>query len=111
MNSVKNLGSMALSKITPECVNVGRSIKLTSIFSMCLVLVCLIFLISVIIYNYIKKTDSTDADIQKENEDKKRKVQGGILITTTVTLALTLLVSVWGVSVVSKAANRCIKVD
>lgn len=80
MNSAKSLGAAALNKITPECVNVGQAIKL----SLIMVVIALILLIAAIIYNYVKKTDTTDADVQKENEEKKTKVVGALSITGTV---------------------------
>lgn len=108
MNSAKNLGAAALNKITPECINVGKAIKLSSTVVLVMVVIALILLISAIVYNYVKKTESTDTDTQTENEDNKKKVVGALSITGTVIVFLSLLASVWDFSVVSKAANRCI---
>lgn len=108
MSSARSLGAAALNKITPECVNIGKSIKMSSTVVLAMIIIALILLISAIIYNYVKKTDSTDTDAQHENENKKKKVVGGLSITGTVLVFITALASIWDLSVVSKAANRCI---
>lgn len=108
MNSQRGLGTAALNKITPECVNVGKAIKTSSMIVLIMIVIALVLLIAAIIYNYVKKTESSDNDVQTENEEDKKKVIGGLAITSTVLVFLTALSSVWSLSVVSKAANKCI---
>lgn len=108
MNTAKNLGVNALNKITPECVNIGKSIKLSAAIVLIMVVLAVILLIAAIVYNYVKKTESSDADIQAANEAKKKKVVGALTITGAVITFLSGIAALWDFTVVSKAANRCI---
>lgn len=108
MNSTKGLGASALNKITPECANIGKTVKMVSIVTLLMIVVAAVLLIAAIIYNYARKTESTDADEQARNEESKRKVIGALTITGTVLVFLASLSSVWDYSVVSKAVNKCI---
>lgn len=97
-----------MNKLTPECMNIGSSVKMVSLVTLITIIAAAILLVATIIYNYMKKTDSTDAEAQKTNEEKKKKVIGALSITGTVIVFLSALSSIWGYSVVSKAANKCI---
>lgn len=109
MNSSKNLGATVLNKITPECANIGQSIKMSSTIVLVMVVIALILLVSAVIYNYVKKEDSNaDAATKSKAEDDKKKVIGALNITGIVLVFLTALSAIWELSVVSKAANRCI---
>lgn len=108
MNSTKFMGSSAIQKITPACSNLARSVKMVSVLNLILVIVAAVLLIAAIIYNYTRKTESTDADEQTRNELSKKKVIGALTITGVVLVVLASLSSVWNYSVLSKAVKTCI---
>ncbi|ATY70259.1 hypothetical protein [Tomelloso virus] len=110
MSSMKGLGTSAINKITPECANIGKSVKVVSLVVLIMVIIATILLVAAIIYNYVKKTANDDAEVQAENEAKKKKVIGGLSITGAVVVFLSALAAIWEYSVLSKAVHRCIPV-
>lgn len=109
MNTPRNLASSAVNRLAEDCTNIGKSIKLSATIVLIMVFIALILLVSAIIYNYVKKIDATTTDGQAaELENKKKKVVGGLTIASSVLLLLTSLAAIWDLSVVSKAANKCL---
>lgn len=109
MNSPKvGLGTAALQKITPGCVNIVKTVKMVSILTLILTLIAATLLIIAIIYNYARKTDSSDADEQTRNEESKRKMIGALASIGTAFIGVAALFAVWGYSVLSKAVKTCI---
>lgn len=96
----------ARAVITPECQNIAKSIKFSSLLTIFVVLVAVILLASALIYNYVKKIPTgTNAG---EGEATKKKVVGGLTIASLVVLVISLLTSIWEYAVVAKAADTCI---
>lgn len=110
MNSTRNLASAALGKITPECQNLGRSIKLSSMVVLIMIIVAVILLVSAIIYNYMKKNDAPDAETIHATDDTKKKVVGALTITSTVIIFITAFAAIWQMQIASKAVRMCIPV-
>lgn len=111
--SSTNLGrngllATATRYITPECSNLSKSIKMSSMFSLILIILTLILLIAAIVYNYVKKTPVGSSVDASKDEDNKKKVIGGLVITSTVISALAAAISAWSFGIVGKAANTCI---
>lgn len=92
--------------LTPECGNLTRSIKWSSMIVIIVLLVAFILLIGAIIYNYVKKIPS-DTN-QKDNENKKKKIVGGMTIGSVVVLGIGLISSIWQYTAVSKTSKLCL---
>lgn len=102
------------SAATPECGNLSKSIKISSLITMIVILIAFVLLGTAIGYNYIKKTTTTKAGSTEQDtsmtDDKKKKIVGALNISAVVVLGLALLSGVWEFSVVSRTVNNCLSV-
>lgn len=105
---VRGVTSAIVNKMTPECVNLGRSIKTSAILAVVMIVIVVILLVASILYSYLKKTADPDGDKEKENEEHKKKTVAFLAISGTVIAFLTTFVSIWQLSVASKAVQSCL---
>lgn len=92
--------------ITPECQNIAKSIKFSSLITIVVVLIAFVLLGAALIYNYVKKIP-TGAEAA-EKEAAKKKVISGLTIASLVVLGISLVVAIWEYAIVSKAADVCL---
>jgi len=95
------------STVTPECENLGRTIKSVSVLLIIFIVVTVVLLIVAISYNYMKK-GATDADHAAEEEARKGKIIGGLSITGALTACISMIMSVWLTSVAGKMTAQCL---
>lgn len=99
----RNVTTALMAKLTPECNNLGRSIKTSATFVCVMVILALVLLVTAIIYSYVKKVDDTNADASAN----KKKVVGGLSITASVVLAVTTFIALWQFNVAAKTVKIC----
>jgi uncharacterized protein YpmB len=96
------------SAATPECANLSKGVKFSSLIAIVVVLIAFVLLGSALIYNYTKKipegTEAAAAD------KKKKQIIGGLTIASVVALGVSLVVDIWQYVIVSKAVNQCLVV-
>lgn len=69
-------------------------------------LIAFVLLTGSIVYNYVKKIAS---DANKDaNENKKKKIVGGMNIASVVVLAIGLLSSIWQYTAVTRTSKLCL---
>lgn len=94
------------SAATPECSNLSRGVKFSSLITIVVVLVAFVLLGSALIYNYTKKVpDGNDA---AATDKKKKQIIGGLTIASVVMLGVSLIVAIWQYVIVAKAMNQCL---
>lgn len=98
--------------LTPECENLSKSLKLTSLITLVLTSIATILLLVAIIYNYVKRSKGTTrADAGTSNstdEEKTAKIVGALSISGSVAVALTFLLKIWDFTVAAKTAKTCL---
>lgn len=99
----RNVTTALMAKLTPECNNLGRSVKTSASVLCVMVILALVLLVTAIIYSYVKKVDATNTDANAN----KKKVVGGLSITASIVLAITTFVALWQFNVASKTMKIC----
>lgn len=94
------------SSLTPECGNLSRSVKLSSLVNLVLGLLAFVMLGAALLYNYMKKIPSGDGSAAAETS--KKKIVGNLTIAGLVTTGLQFVVSVWSYAIASKTINQCL---
>jgi len=93
--------------ITPECENLGKSIKVSALIVLIILIIVIILMVAAIVYNHMKQT-VTDADRAEDEDKKKNKIIGGLSIGSVVVLAIGTLAGIWQYVVAAKVANVCL---
>lgn len=103
-----------ISKITPECANLHRTIGTASYISLAISTILFIFLLAIIIYNYVVKSDNNNNNNNSgvtadgdNSDDKKKKVIGGLTITCAIISLFSALASLWPAMIGSKLVKTC----
>lgn len=107
---VRAANTNLMTRIVPECQNIGRSIKTSATVIVVMIVIVLILLVVSILYSYLKKIDATLTLDVASQESHKKKVVGGLTITASVLIFITAFVAVYQMSAVSRAARQCITV-
>lgn len=97
------VGARIRGAITPECSNLSKSIKMTSLLSLIFIVICMIILVVAISFNYFKKVGTGFT------EDKKRSVLNGMLYGAAGVALISTLVSIWQYSVAAKTVKSCLE--
>jgi len=103
-----------LNKITPQCENLHKTIKLASFITLALTSVVLVLLLAAIIYNYVLKNDTpaptlrAGEETDTTTEDKKKKIIGGLTISAAIIGLVSVLSSLWSAMIGAKTAKTCI---
>lgn len=92
--------------LTPECSNLTRSIKASSMLVIFVILAAFILLTAAVVYNYVKKIPT--GTNQESEENKKKKVVGGMTIASIVILGVAVLSSIWQYTAVSRTSKLCL---
>lgn len=103
----RNVSTALLSKLTPECNNLGRSVKTSATLILVMIVIALVLLIAAIIYSYVKKLHTTDASQMEAEEENKKKVVGILSITSSIVLAITTFVAIWQFNIAAKTVKIC----
>lgn len=98
-----------LSRMAPECQQMGRSIKTVSMVLFLMVLVAFVLMIVAIIYSHVKNNNTNnDAQERATTDENKKKVVAGLTLSSTVILAISTFVALWQVNVSGKTAKLCL---
>lgn len=125
MSTTSGLIRTVRSAITPECNNLGRSIKTSSWLIVVFLAIAIILMLIAVIYNYKGTPKSTvpattgagagagasGGTTATTDEDKKNKIVDSLSIAGMAFTVISLLISIWSASVVGKAANNCLIVQ
>lgn len=91
-----NRVAMYTRRITPECINMGKSITTSGIILILISIALVIMLIISTVYNYQKSSSSSDDTTTTDGDtDSKTKTSGVLQIICTVLGVITLLVGIW----------------
>lgn len=103
---MSGVGGRIRSAITPECANLSKGVKVSSLIAIVVVLIAFVLLGSALIYNYTKKIPEGS---EAANADKKKKrIIGGLAIASVIALGISLVVDIWQYVIASKAVNQCL---
>ncbi|AQN78586.1 ACH96171.1 GrBNV gp95-like protein [Kallithea virus] len=106
MNSNRN---STVGRLIPECQDLSKSIKMSSLVVLVLIVLALILLVAAILCNYLYKTDSTNSSSASEAKEKnKKKLVGALTITSAVLVFLSTFSAIWQYSVASKTVKACL---
>lgn len=106
----RSVTSNLLARSVPECQSIGRSIKTSSTIIVVLLVLALIVMVICILYSYMKKLgETTSSDYQLRDKEKKRVI-GGLSITSSVLIFIAAFVAVYQMSPISKAVRQCIPI-
>jgi hypothetical protein len=98
--------------ITPECENLTKSLKWSSLFSLILLTISLILLFVAVIYNYVKKTTVNSSGggqaPSQDEEEKKQKVIAGLSITSVISVSIAFLIKIWDFTIATKTVKTCL---
>lgn len=122
MNRPGISGAQIMNKLSVECPNLGKSIKFSSGLALIMVSIALLFLVASILYEYLKKVEVISGGLGPGEignapaphgitATKKRKVVGGLAITSAVILFLSMIISVYQFAISSKNVNNCIRAN
>ena len=96
MNSVRNrLGG-------DDTEGLGKNIRISAVVLMIMVVLSLIFLVSAIVYAYMK------SGLEGAAKDKATKIYGGLAITSAVIIFLTSFVCIWQIGIAANVADKCL---
>lgn len=107
-----SLPSSLMNKVTPECQNLGKSLKLTGIATLAAVI--LIIILSAIALVYLYKDNKEDPVTPDANDggttttDSNKKISMWLTIGTFAAAIIAGGIGLWNVTVSSKAAKTCI---
>lgn len=109
LNTIRN-------KITPECINLGKSLKLTGALVLVVSILAMICIIVALVYSQMKSKDKKvnaagDEEPTDDDEDKKKKVTLWMLIGTLILTIAASIMGIWNWAIASKAAKTCISKD
>lgn len=91
----------ARSLITPECTNLARGIRTSSMTIIVVVLIAFTILSGLLIYNYFIRDRTSTSKLIKS-------VVVGLDITCITFLGIALLASIWDNIIVSKTVKQCL---
>lgn len=102
-----------MNKITPECANLGKSLKMSGMVVIILAVIGTILCIVGVVYsqmNTTKDKDSTRADSEtdEDKDKKKKKVTLWMYIGAIVVLVIGCIASVWNMTIGAKTTKTCI---
>lgn len=92
--------------LTPECTGLTKSIKVSSAIVIVVIFIAFVLLTAAVVYNYVKQIKN-DAD-KDSNDAKKKKLVGGMTISSIVVLGVALLSSIWQYTAVSRTSKLCL---
>nr|AHW98258.1 GrBNV_gp95-like protein [Nilaparvata lugens endogenous nudivirus] len=95
--------------VTPECENLSKTIKLSSLGSLILISIVVILMFVVIIIQYMVKKKTSDPPQMLEEKKKTTTWISALSLASFVVAVLLLFVTMWDVTVVSKTTNNCLK--
>lgn len=87
-------------KIMPECTNILKSVKVSSMVMIGLLLIAVVLLFGAVLYGWLYKPKAGD-------EDKKTKILNTLTISGSILSLISLLAAFWTMSVSSRAINLC----
>jgi len=96
-----NKDSSLMKKITPKCENMSKQSKILNVVCFALLLLSLVFLIVVLVYNYMPVT-TDQAEL-----DSRKTIKGTVSILAVVSVTAAALISLWNVMITGQV-NKCI---
>lgn len=103
--SYRNIGSSVQGLLRPDCENVARTIKMSGLVMILVVVINFIILAATIGWNYMKQVPANDTS---GAANKKARMIGGLILAAGGLQIISLMVSVWQSTTISRAAKTCL---